>query len=360
MRRHRLDFVQCPVCTHVWNHAFAPDCIPYQENPNRMFNGGGIWTDHLAKTRDLIIAYVPNEPVIIDIGCGEGHFVRGVGRALKNNGRFLGFDLNASKETGSGIEFNRRYFDPLEDMPAFHPDVVVLRHVLEHMLEPREFVEQLAWGAQNLRRPCLLFVEVPCIDKVFKTKRLADFFYEHVQHFSTKSFEQLMSRVGKIKHLGHGYGEEVVFALVELSVPNNIAEQAQVSARFEQQTWVSRRVIKQQLRELKDIGKTVAIWGGTGKAAAFMQYFLVDADDFPLVVDSDESKTGSYVPGQGQEIVGVEKLMAVDLHTVIIPSQWRARDIVEEMAALNITPEQILIEHDGRLIDFYQNEHPYA
>ncbi|MEG1054729.1 MAG: methyltransferase, partial [Janthinobacterium sp.] len=34
------DFVQCPQCSHVWNRAFSYDAIPYQNNPNRMFNKG--------------------------------------------------------------------------------------------------------------------------------------------------------------------------------------------------------------------------------------------------------------------------------------------------------------------------------
>jgi hypothetical protein len=126
----------------VWNRAFDPDCIPYQQNPNRMFNAGAAWSGHLADTRDLILAEMPSDPVVIDIGCGEGHFVRGLGEALEGKGRFIGFDLNAADETGGGIEFHQRYFDPLVDMAVFHPDAVVIRHVVEHLVEPSHFLEQ--------------------------------------------------------------------------------------------------------------------------------------------------------------------------------------------------------------------------
>jgi hypothetical protein len=343
----------------VWNRAFDPDCIPYQQNPNRMFNAGAAWSGHLADTRDLILAEMPSDPVVIDIGCGEGHFVRGLGEALEGKGRFIGFDLNAADETGGGIEFHQRYFDPLVDMAIFHPDAVVIRHVVEHLVEPSHFLEQLAWGARVLERPCMLFVEVPCIDRVFETARLSDFFYEHTSHFTTESFAHLMSKAGNIKHLGHGYGEEVVFALVELTVPNKITETMDSAIQFEQQSNYSRLKIQQYLSELKADGAIVAIWGGTGKAAAFMQYFSVDPEGFPLVVDSDPSKVGTFVPGMGQEIVGVETLKGVDLDAVIIPSQWRAKDIVREMEALNICSKQVLIEHEGTLIDFHQASHPY-
>ena len=205
----------------------------------------------------------------------------------------------------------------------------------------------------------MFFVEVPCIARVFETARLSDFFYEHTSHFTTKSFAHLISKAGDVKHLGHGYGEEVVFALVELSVPNGIAESADLATRFEQQSHNSRLKIQQHLGALKAGGANVAIWGGTGKASAFMQYFSVDPEGFPLVVDSDPSKVGTFVPGIGQEIVGVEALEGVDLDAVIIPSQWRAKDIVREMEGLNICSKQVLIEHEGTLIDFHRTSHPY-
>jgi len=44
---------------------------------------------------------------------------------------------------------------------------------------------------------------------------------------------------------------------------------------------------------------------------------------------------------------------------VIIPTQWRAQDIVAEMARKGIRAARVLIEHDGRLTAFFQEPHPY-
>ncbi|MFP3607598.1 class I SAM-dependent methyltransferase, partial [Paraburkholderia sp. SIMBA_053] len=82
----------------------------------------------------------------VEIGCGEGHFVRGLAQA-RPGGRFIGFDPNATPETGLGVEFHPRLFEPLADMKAFQPDAVVIRHVLEHLTEPARLLEALAWGA---------------------------------------------------------------------------------------------------------------------------------------------------------------------------------------------------------------------
>jgi hypothetical protein len=44
---------------------------------------------------------------------------------------------------------------------------------------------------------------------------------------------------------------------------------------------------------------------------------------------------------------------------VIIPSQWRAHDIILEMEREGIAFKRVLIEHKGGLIDYFADPHPY-
>lgn len=359
MTRHPLDFVQCPHCSHVWNRAFTYEAIPYQAHPNRMFNQGGLWQGHLAETRDRLLARLPPAPVVVDIGCGEGHFVRGLAQACGGAGRFLGFDPSSAPQTGNGLEFHARYFAPLDDMPRFAPDAVVLRHVLEHLSDPAALLEQLAWGAAALTSPCWLFAEVPCIDRVAGSGRLADFFYEHVSHFTTTSFRTAMARAGEVVELAHGYDGEVVHALVRLQVPAAMRRQAAASDAFAVRVDSHRAAIRAHIDALAASGRRIAIWGGTGKAAAFIHQFGLDATRFPLVVDSDPDKTGTFVPGSGQQILSREALRQQPADVVIIPTQWRAKDIVAEMQREAIPVRTVLIEHGGALVDFMTGSHPY-
>ena len=90
-----------------------------------------------------------------------------------------------------------------------------------------------------------------------------------------------------------------------------------------------------------------------------MHQFRADAKRFPLVVDSDPEKADTFVPGTGQRIVFRDVLKTQPVEVVIIPTQWRAKDIVAEMVREEISASSILIEHDGRLIDFVRDEYPY-
>jgi hypothetical protein len=284
--------------------------------------------------------------------------LRGLAEACKA-GRFAGFDPNASAETGRGVEFHPRFFQPFVDIPAFMPDAIIMRHVLEHLTDPSSFVEQLAWAAAALPKPVWLFAEMPCIDRVFASGRLADFYYEHPSHFTTQSFRTLMDRSGDVVELAHGYDGEVVYGLSRLGVQETSRKCAASATEFSQRAVASRAMICAQLDELAASGQRVVIWGGTGKAAAFILNFGVDAKRFPFVVDSDPDKVGTFVPGTGQEIQFRDALKFTRADVVLIPTQWRAKDIVAEMAREGIAADRILIEHDGRLIDFLRAPHPY-
>ncbi|OHB29320.1 MAG: methyltransferase [Phenylobacterium sp. RIFCSPHIGHO2_01_FULL_69_31] len=359
MARLPHDFVQCPNCTHVWNRSFRYEDVPYKDSPNRMFNNGVIWQGHLAESCELLVRQMPPNPTLVEIGCGEGHFLRALANACGGAARIIGFDPSTHPETGQGFEFHARLFDPLEDIAAFRPDAVVVRHVIEHLTAPATLIEQLAWGASQADKDVWLFAESPCIDRVFDTGRLADFFYEHVSHFSTESFRTLMGRAGDIFELSHGYDGEVVYGLVRLDVPDARKRRAQSSSSFYARAAETRAAVARQIDALAARGATVAVWGGTGKGATFMHQFGLDACRFPLVVDSDPTKVGTYVPGVGQIIQFRDVLKTQPPAAVLIPTQWRAADIVREMEREGIVAETVLIEHNGRLIDYRTDPHPY-
>lgn len=211
-----------------------------------------------------------------------------------------------------------------------------------------------------LDKPVWLFAEMPCIDRVFETGRLADFFYEHPSQFTTRSFRTLMERAGEVVELAHGYDGEVIYALVRLQVASDLRAQTERSRAFAAASETHRSAIRAQLDALAASGQRVAIWGGTGKAAAFMHFYGVDAARFPLVVDSDPGKVGTHVPGCGQALVFRDALKEQPAHVLIIPMQWRARDVLAEMAREGIAVGQVLIEHDGGLVDYASGGHPYG
>jgi hypothetical protein len=77
------------------------------------------------------------------------------------------------------------------------------------------------------------------------------------------------------------------------------------------------------------------------------------------VVDSDMDKVGTFVPGTVQEIFFRDRLKDTPVDVIVIATQWRAKDIVHEIRECGILFDEIMLESDGRLVDFFREPRPY-
>lgn len=377
MPKFAHNFVLCLRCQHIFNCRFDYQNIPYEKNPNKMFNGGKVWNKHLEQTRQEILKILPNEnPCVIDIGCGDGGFLKAIADVYINRGggTFIGFDPSNSPENGLIIEFYADYFQAEKHIKKYSPDVLLIRHVLEHLTNPAEFLQQIAFyisiNNTNQQKYCYLFIEVPNIKNALNYFRLTDFFYEHYSHFSENSLQTLLEPLGKILYIKESYSGEILNAMLRfdlflnyndknIKIKNNIQTNLQIAKNFYIKSQQSILTIQQELTELYNSKEKIAIWGGTGKAANFMHLFNVDDIRFPIVIDSDKNKCGDYVPGMGQIIQNKNILQQNPVDIIIIPTHIGIKNIYTEIQNDNIYYQQILIEHNGHLVNLENEENPY-
>ncbi|MBL8855321.1 MAG: methyltransferase domain-containing protein [Planctomycetaceae bacterium] len=354
------SFVRCTDCGHVYNRDFCYENVPYDEKPNLMFNRGAIWTNHLIQTADLLSGYLPEGGTAIEIGCGEGHLLRHM--AAKRRGcRFLGFDPSGAFLTEGLFQGRNELFLPETHMEQYQPDLLICRHVIEHLLNPLGFLQAIQFYASRFNLRTRIYIETPCVDRAIENGRVVDFYYEHYSHFTTSSFTKMIQRTThEIELLTHNYNREVISGIFRVGSQHPWLEIDNQAADFRTQAQVSADVLAIQLEQMLAQRKRIAIWGGTGKAAVFINRYRMDAKRFPIVVDSDAAKVNTFVPGQGQRILFRDHLLKNPVDIIIIPMAWRAQDVLLEIQETGIRCDQILLEHQGTLVDFHRDHHPYA
>jgi hypothetical protein len=340
-----MNFHICRACGHIFNVDFDVARIPYEDDSNLMYNSGHGWNDHIRQvSQHLRDNYEITDKTVVDIGAGDGLFLERFSEASCRN-RCIAFEPGIESESciAVGLETVADYFIPERDIPRFNPDVLVCRHVLEHMERPREFVAELAYYARE-RRP-LFVAEVPCIDEAVRQGRFGDYLYEHVSNFTKTSFLAMFESAGWItSDLYTTYNHEV---LVWIGRPNRGAFVAP-KPKPDPQTVAA--LLKFILRG----NKSYAFWGGTGKGAAFLNACgIVEG----RVIDSDSRKAGRHVPGTGQLIEHSTALWTDPVDTIIITTRWRAADIYSEIKRDHPSVAEILVVDNDAIRQYDEEEY---
>jgi 2-polyprenyl-3-methyl-5-hydroxy-6-metoxy-1,4-benzoquinol methylase len=158
--------------------------------------------NHTLKTKRKLVEKFSNTTngKILDIGCGTGAFLNNIQQA---GWQIIGLepDANAIKTANSLYKISPKTPEELFSLPANSFDAITMWHVLEHVHQLQEYIEQL----KNLIKPQgAIFIAVPnyqSLDAEFYCAHWAAYDVpRHLYHFSPKSMEHLVSLHGlKIK-----------------------------------------------------------------------------------------------------------------------------------------------------------------
>jgi SAM-dependent methyltransferase len=183
--RGHLKVVACLTCGFVFNAAFDLSLMSYDkgyENDQTHSPAFGVHVDKLAD-RLLGESGVRNSR-IVEVGCGQGAFLKTLVTADAGNVGW-GFDpayTGPDSAVGGRVEFVRSFYD--RAYADLAPDVVVCRHVIEHVPEPAMLLAEIRQASAGAR----VFIETPDVEWILRNAVIWDFFYEHCSYFSPNSF----------------------------------------------------------------------------------------------------------------------------------------------------------------------------
>ncbi len=350
--RYPMRFNTCARCGHIFNIGFDYSVIPYTSDSNTMFNQGEGWRNYIeGLITSLDTDHQLTGNTFIEIGCGNGHFLQSI-HSLIDNATCIGFEPGVDTEALGDAPFQvlQDYFTAERDLPKYTPDVLICRHVIEHLPNPLDFVTDIAYWCNRHGIFPYFLAEVPRIDKAIAQNRIHDYQYEHVSNFTERSFRMLFERAG-YEVLWHKpfYGDEVQTIWVKPIQDPAITAIHEETTRYKTAITHQLTQVQEVLDSLNKEGKSFAFWGGTGRGATFLNSFNINHETYPTVIDSDARKIGKFVPGTGQEIRAPEYLHDHPVDIIVITTEWRAQDIYGEITSKNLPHKAVYVFQEETL-----------
>lgn len=145
----------------------------------------------LGRSARGVLKGIQNDARILDFGCGGGEFANAMQRCHK--GRISAADVQIDRP--SSLEETISYV-PVSGIGAIGPfDVIVLRHVLEHIEQPSALLQDISTSLASQGR---LIVEVPFAGsfwrKLMRERWAGYFFPYHRSVFSERGIRIVMER----------------------------------------------------------------------------------------------------------------------------------------------------------------------
>jgi SAM-dependent methyltransferase len=264
----------------VYNAAFRPELMHYDDHYQNEQAVSPLFHAHLESVAEIIERRIGRASVI-EVGCGKGYFLELLAAR--------GFDITGFDPTyeGANPRVQRHFFEP---GLGIRGDALVLRHVLEHVQHPYEFLEQLRLANGGGGK---IYIEVPCFDWICEHRVWFDIYYEHANYFRISDFQHLF---GQVLESGRLFGEQYLYVVADLASLRPPERDLQDTVRFPADF-----TARLNHTTPADSART-AIWGGASKGVIFALLKERAGTPVSTVIDINPAKQGKYLAATGLRV----------------------------------------------------------
>lgn len=331
----------CGHCGHIYNDAFDSGRLEYAEGyENSQVHSAAFRSYMTCIAQHLIAKFKMTGKTIIEVGCGQGDFLRLF--CSLSDGTGIGFDPGYRGETPPGPreQYIRDFYT--DRYTHISGDLFCSRHVLDHMDAPVSLLGPIH-RAMSERSGAVAFFEIPSVEWILRHMAFWDLYYEHCSYFSQQSLASALARSGlQPLEIRPAFGGQYLWAEAreadqtehQLDREPSLGALDQAVHNFLEAYPLVIAELRQSIDRNLDKGKRLLLWGAGAKGTTLLNTLGVGFDRVPYVVDVNPRKHGRYLPGTAQMIVPPRSLLDYrpDLIWVMNPNYVaEVRDCVSEL-----------------------------
>jgi len=325
IKRGNLIMAYCEACGFIFNQAFDSSKLSYSKEYDNTQTCSYFFDNYLSN----LAAYMIKEKGIkrsriVEVGCGKGQFLKKLIEFPGAENIGYGFDpsyVGSDIELGGKIIFNKSFYNAeCANIPA---DVVVCRHVIEHIQDPIDLLTTIKAATKNSPH-AKMFFETPCVEWILRNRIIWDFFYEHCSYFTGNSLSIAFELAGfdteRIQHIFGGqyiWLEAKVLFKKNSSIIKNSRSLPLLVKEFARSERIIQNNITKQIQDLSSDGE-VALWGAGAKGVTFANIIDPKCKLLSCIVDLNPKKQGKYLPGTGHPIISYEGLVDHSIKNIIL------------------------------------------
>ncbi len=349
--RGDIDLAFCPDCGFIWNVAFDPSRIDYDQRYDNSLHFSPTFQTYTRELVDrLVRTYGLRRKRIVDIGCGKGDFLALLCEEGENCG--WGFDPSyegARVETPAAarITWSNDYYD--ERHSRIQADLIASRFVYEHIPAPHDFLRMIRRNIADPARTRVYF-EVPDVDLIIRQSSIWDIIYEHCSFFSIESLTRSFAECGfDVLRVAETFGGQ--YLAIDARAADGVrgdpgAEAGDLSRlRADVAAFSNGHATKlanwhAQIAEWRKQGTRVVAWGAGAKAVGFLNMLQL-THTIARVVDVNPHKHGRYLAGTGQRIVAPVALRDDPPDVVVLMNPIYRDEIAATLRGFGLEPELV-------------------